>query len=340
MPHDSKGHFQSPTPARGVDPQQPKLLDRVRSELRVRHYSIRTEQAYCAWIRRFIFFNNTQHPSEIGVDEIHRFLCFLAEHDNVARSTQNQALSALLFLYKKVLKINLPRIDELTHSKRQRKLPTVLTKEEVKAILNRLDGTKWLVVFLLYGTGMRILECLRLRVKDVDFEQNQITIRSGKGNKDRVTVLPKAAKNPLRDHLENVRHIHQKDLNEGCGEVYLPHALARKYPKAPTQWGWQYVFPARSLGTDPRSGKTRRHHLDPTIVQKSVKQAIRDAKIEKHASCHTFRHSFATHLLAAGYDIRTIQELLGHKDVRTTMIYTHVLNQVGGRGIHSPADTI
>jgi integron integrase len=340
MPRKTSSHSRSTESASSGAPRQPKLLDRVRSELRVRRYSIRTEQAYTGWIKRFIFFNNTQHPSELGVDEIRQFLCFLVEHDNVARSTQNQALSALLFLYKKVLKINLPRIDELTHSKRQRKLPTVLTKEEVKAILNRLDGTKLLVVFLLYGTGMRILECLRLRVKDVDFEQNQITIRSGKGNKDRVTVFPEAAKDPLRDHLENVRRIHRQDLNEGCGEVYLPHALARKYPKAPTQWGWQYVFPAGGLSTDPRSGKTRRHHLDPTLVQRSVKQAIRDSKIFKHASCHTLRHSFATHLLAAGYDIRTIQELLGHKDVRTTMIYTHVLNQAGGRGIHSPADTI
>jgi len=319
---------------------KPKLLDQVRSELRVRHYSIRTEQAYLGWVKRFIFFNGKRHPAELGAAEIHRYLCYLAQHEQVARSTQNQALSALLFLYKKVLKLQPPHLDQLVHAKKKQRLPVVLTKAEVKQVLNQLDGTKHLVVLLLYGTGMRILEGLRLRVQDLDVDANQIVIRNGKGAKDRVTMLPKATREPLQAHLEHVKLLHEQDLEEGFGEVYLPNALARKYPAAPTQWGWQYVFPADNLSTDPRSGKTRRHHIDPRTIQRAVKQAIRNTGINKHASCHTLRHSFATHLLAAGYDIRTIQELLGHKDVRTTMIYTHVLNQVGGRGVHSPADTL
>ena len=316
-----------------------RLMDRVRSELRVRHYSIRTEEAYTAWIRRYIQFHR-RHPRDLDGDDLNRFLTYLAEVGRVAVSTQRQALSAILFLYRHVLKINLDWLDEVVRARQPRRLPTVLSREEVAAVLWRLEGTVQLIVLLLYGTGMRILECLRLRVQDVDFDLGHITIRSPKGGRDRVTMLPDSTRDRLGRHLIEVRSVHEKDLEEGFGSVYLPHALERKYPHADRDWKWQYVFPAGSRGIDPRSGIERRHHVHESVVRKAVYAAARAAGISKKVSCHTFRHSFATHLLMAGYDIRTIQELLGHKDVKTTMIYTHILGNSGGRGVTSPADSL
>jgi integron integrase len=317
----------------------PKLLDRIRSEIRVRHYSIRTEEAYIGWVRRFLRFHR-RHPRDLGSDEINCFLTHLAVHDHVAASTQRQALSALLFLYREVLKLDPPWIENIVRARQPKRLPTVLSREEVAALLARLEGTVQLIVLLLYGTGMRILECLRLRIQDVDFDLGHITIRDGKGHKDRTTLLPDACRQRLQDHLTHVHELHDRDIADGFGRVHLPAALARKYPNAAADWRWQYVFPAGSRGTDPRTNQIRRHHLHPSVVQKAIKQAVRDSGIAKRASCHTMRHSFATHLLMAGYDIRTIQELLGHKDVKTTMIYTHVLNMSGGKGIISPVDTL
>jgi integron integrase len=273
----------------------------------------------------------------MGVPEIRQFLSNLATDLNVASSTQNVAFSALLFLYKDVLKKDLPLISGIERSNRPKKLPVVFTPEEVNAVLGRLSGTYSIMANLLYGSGLRLMECVRLRVKDIDFHYNQITVRDGKGEKDRVTILPKALKGPLRRHLARVRLLHEEDLVEGFGEVYLPYALDRKYPNAAKQWIWQYVFPATRRSLDPRSGKQRRHHISEDMLQRAVKRAIRQAGITKAGTCHTFRHSFATHLLEDGYDIRTVQELLGHSDVRTTMIYTHVLNR-GGRAVRSPID--
>jgi integron integrase len=316
---------------------KPKLLDQCREVLRLKHYSIRTEQAYISWIKRYIFFHNKRHPAEMGEDEIRAFLADLAVNRNVAASTQTVALSALLFLYRDVLKKELPFIDNIERAKKPERIPEVFTQTEVKEILSRLQGTYLLIAGLLYGAGLRLMEAVRLRVKDIDFEMNQITVRDGKGEKDRVTMLPQATKTQLKDHLVRVQKLHQDDLRIGFGEVYLPYALERKYPNANKEWKWQYVFPAAKLSIDPRSNRKRRHHISEDSVQRTVKQTIQQAAIVKHGSCHTFRHSFATHLLEKGYDIRTVQELLGHKDVRTTMIYTHVLNR-GGRGVKSPLD--
>lgn len=315
----------------------PKLLDEVRDAIRVRHYSIRTEQAYIDWIRRFIIFHNKRHPAEMGEKEVSQFLTHLAVNRNVAASTQNQALSAILFLYKHVLKKPLDWLDNVERAKKPERLPVVLTRDEVRALLDQLKGVNLMIASLLYGSGLRLMEALRLRVKDIDFHYNQIIVRYGKGAKDRVTMLPASLKDPLRNQIKNARSIHQSDLSEGFGAVYLPYALEKKYPNASREWAWQYVFPAASRSIDPRSGVERRHHTDERVVQKAVRTALHRAAITKPASCHTLRHSFATHLLESGYDIRTVQELLGHKDVSTTMIYTHVLNR-GGKGVMSPLD--
>ena len=316
---------------------RPRLLDQVRDRIRVKHYSIRTEQAYLGWIKRFILFHGKRHPLTLGAPDVERFLSHLAVEGKVAASTQNQALAAVLFLYNSVLERPLPWLDDLTRAKQPERLPVVLTVGETQLVLGHISGTTGLMMRLLYGTGMRLMECVRLRVKDVDFEMHQITVRDGKGFKDRVTLLPKSLAAPLSKHLEHVKMMHNEDLAAGYGETYLPHALARKYPNAGRAWGWQYMFPARGLSVDPRSGVTRRHHVDEKALQRAMKQAVRDAGLTKLATPHTLRHSFATHLLESGYDVRTIQELLGHKDVATTMIYTHVLNR-GGKGVLSPLD--
>jgi integron integrase len=318
---------------------QPKLLDQVRQHIRKRHYSQSTEETYVQWIRRFILFHEKRHPQTMGAPDIERFLNFLAVEKQVAASTQNQALNAIVFLYRQVLRQEIGSLGALTRAKRPRTLPVVFSKEEVKAILAHLDGTLWLMAFLLYGAGLRLMECLRLRIKDIDFEYRQITVRAGKGDTDRRTMLPSRTVDPLHLQIEKVRQLHTQDLKEGYGEVSLPFALERKYPHASKEPGWQYVFPSSHRSVDPRSGKIRRHHIDPQTLQRAVKQAIQRAHIPKHGSCHTFRHSFATHLLEDGYDIRTVQELLGHRDVKTTMIYTHVLNK-GGQGVISPGDRL
>jgi integron integrase len=315
----------------------PRLLDQVRELIRIRHYSIRTEQAYLQWIRRYIIFHGRRHPRQLGAPELTAFLSDLAIRGKVAASTQNQALNAILFLYRDVLKIALPWLEDVQRAKRSQHLPVVLTQEEVKRLLAQLEGTVWLMASVTYGGGLRLLECLRLRVKDVDFERAELTIRDGKGQKDRMTTLPKRLIEPLRDHLARVKVRHERDLEEGFGRVYLPFALERKYPNADREWGWQYVFPSSRRSIDPRSGVERRHHVNPEVLQRAIKNAVRRAQIVKPASVHTLRHSFATHLLEAGYDIRTVQELLGHSDVKTTMIYTHVLNR-GSRGVVSPFD--
>ncbi len=317
----------------------PKLLDQVRGEIRLKHYSIRTEQAYTDWIKRFILHFDKVHPKNLGAAEVEQFLTYLAVEGKVAASTQNQAKSALLFLYRQVLEIELPWLDNVAQAKAPKRLPVVLTRAEVQAVLSRLEGTHWLIANLLYGTGMRIMECLRLRIKDIEFSRKEILIRDGKGFKDRVTMLPLALLNPLREHLQNVKALHDQDLAVGYGSVYLPNALEKKYPTAARDWGWQYAFPSKGMSVDPHSGVTRRHHVQEQTVQRAVKQAVRDANLVKPATPHTFRHSFATHLLEGGYDIRTVQELLGHSDVATTMIYTHVLNK-GGRGVVSPLDNL
>jgi len=322
------------------EPRQPRLLDRVRIAIRTRHYSIRTEEAYVGWIRRFILFHGKRHPNEMGESEINVFLSSLAVKARVSASTQNQALSALLFLYRNVLERQFPVLENLVRAKRSKRLPVVMTRAEVKSVLARLHGTPKLVATMLYGSGMRLMECLRLRVKDVEFGRNLIVVREGKGDRDRRVPLPMAVRQDLVTWLSQVKRIHEKDLADGFGAVYLPHALARKYPKASTSWWWQWLFPAEDRSTDPRSGAVRRHHLQDWNIQRAVAQTVRDVGIKKPVTCHTFRHSFATHLLEDGYDIRTIQELLGHKDLKTTMIYTHVLNRSGGRGVRSPADTL
>lgn len=319
--------------------ESPKLLDIVRGKIRLKHYSIRTEQAYVDWIKRFILHFDKRHPKDLGAREVEAFLTYLAVQGKVAASTQNQAKSALLFLYKEVLGLELPWLGDVQQAKTPKRLPVVLSKDEVMRILSRLEGTNHLVASMLYGTGMRILEALRLRVKDIDFSRKEILIRDGKGFKDRVTMLPVSLVKPLQAHLKKVKSLHEADLAKGYGEVYLPNALAKKYPYAARDWAWQYVFPSGKLSVDPRGGETRRHHVQDQAVQRAVRQAVCDAGISKPATPHTFRHSFATHLLESGYDIRTVQELLGHSDVSTTMIYTHVLNK-GGRGVSSPLDAI
>jgi len=315
----------------------PKLLDRVREAIQLRHYSRRTEQAYVGWVQRFVRFHGMRHPEEMGTEEIEEFLSHLATRGKVAASTQNQALNALVFLYRNVLGQPFPDLEHVVRAKRPRRLPVVLTREETQYLLVALRSPASLVAGLLYGSGLRLLEALRLRVKDIDFPQNQLVVRDGKGGRDRVTVLPSRLQEPLRVHLKGVRLTHETDLREGFGRTDLPDALSRKYPNAASAWGWQYVFPATSRYVDRRTGEVRRHHLHETVVQKAVRRAVESAGITKRASCHTLRHSFATHLLEGGYDIRTVQELLGHSDVRTTMIYTHVLNR-GGRGVRSPLD--
>jgi integron integrase len=324
-------------PAPASAPAELKLLDLLRNKIRVKHYSIRTEHAYVDWVKRFVVFHRMRHPKDMGPEEVEGFLTYLAVDGRVAASTQNQAKSALLFLYKEVLGSELAWLDGVEEAKRPERLPVVLTVDEVNVVLGRMIGTHGLIGRLLYGSGMRLMEAVRLRVKDVDFRRLEILIRDGKGAKDRVTMLPQALAESLRAHLVLVRQIHAQDLAAGYGDVYLPFALERKYPSAPREWLWQYIFPAARLSEDPRSGKLRRHHFDEQVVQRAMRQALRDAGINKPATPHTLRHSFATHLLQSGYDIRTVQELLGHKDVSTTMIYTHVLNR-GGRGVVSPLD--
>jgi integron integrase len=313
------------------------LLDRVRERIRLKHYSIRTEQAYCDWIRRFVIFHGKRHPSALGPVEVEAFLSSLAVERNVAAATQNQAKAALLFLYKEVLGVELPWLDGIERAKVPTRVPTVLTREEAARVLARLQGVHRLIGGLLYGSGLRILECMRLRVKDVEFSRREIVVRDGKGHKDRVTMLPLRVAPALRDQMEHAREIHRGDLAEGHGAVWLPYALARKSPGAAREWAWQYVFPADARSADPRDGVVRRHHLGEQAFQRAMKNAVRAASIAKPATPHTLRHSFATHLLDAGYDIRTVHELLGHSDVSTTMIYTHVLNR-GGRGVVSPVD--
>ena len=317
----------------------PKLLDQVRGKIRLKHYSIRTEQAYVDWIKRYILHFDKRHPRELGAAEVEAFLTHLAVAGNVAAATQNQAKSALLFLYREVLETELPWLDNVERARAPKRLPVVLTREEVQGVLGRLTGTHWLIASLLYGAGLRIMEGLRLRVKDVEFSRREILVRDGKGFKDRVTMLPAALAAPLAEHLERVKALHGRDLAAGRGAVYLPYALERKYPGAARDWAWQYVFPSANLSADPRTGIERRHHLQDQAVQRAMRQAVRDAGVNKPATPHTLRHSFATHLLEGGYDIRTVQELLGHADVSTTMIYTHVLNK-GGRGVTSPLDRV
>jgi integron integrase len=318
-------------------PTPPRLLDQVRQHLRLRHYSIRTEQAYVDWIKRFILFHEKRHPADMGEPEISAFLTHLAADRHVAASTQNQALSALLFLYQQVLDRKLEYMDGIERVKRPPKIPVVLTPREVRAVLNQLTGEHRLMAELLYGSGLRLMECVRLRVKDIDFGYKQITVRDGKGFRERITLLPDRLTKPLRLQLQRAEELHKQDLAMGRGRVYLPFALRRKYPNAERSWFWQYVFPASKLSIDPRSKETRRHHVPEKNLQNAVKMAVQRAGVNKTASCHTFRHSFATHLLESGCDIRNVQELLGHKDVSTTMIYTHVLNKPG-LGIRSPLD--
>ncbi|WP_372716795.1 integron integrase [Immundisolibacter sp.] len=324
-------------PANTPAPQTPKLLDQVRNRIRVKHYSIRTETQYVQWVRRFILFHGKRHPLDMGAGEVEAFLSHLAVEGHVAAATQNQALSALLFLYKEVLGVDLPWLNNVTRAKRPQHLPVVLTREEVRAVLSRMRGVYALMAGLLYGTGMRLMECVRLRVKDVEFAHQQIVVRDGKGARDRVTMLPQALAGGLQAYLAQRRALFEDDQKAGKAAVYLPDAPARKYPNAATEWGWQYVFPSGSYSVDPRSGEERRHHLDEKLLQRAMRTAVLATGIVKPATPHTLRHSFATHLLERGQDIRTIQELLGHKDVQTTMIYTHVMNR-GARGVVSPLD--
>jgi len=323
--------------AGGDEGKPPRLLEQVRGRMRRLGMAKRSEEVYVGWIRRFILSNDKRHPAEMGAAEVERFLTALAVHGQVSASTQNQALSALLFLYKRVLAIDLPWLDGVERAKKPQRLPVVLTRKEVAALLGELHGIHWLMGSLLYGTGMRLMECVRLRVKDVDFEHGEIVIRQGKGGKDRRTMLPRSLHQALQAQLAEASRMHERDKAAGFGRVWMPDALARKYPAASLEWGWQYVFPASVRALDPRSGVERRHHLDESSLQRAVKQARHRAAIVKPATCHTLRHSFATHLLESGYDLRTIQELLGHKDVATTQIYTHVLNR-GGHGVLSPLD--
>ncbi|MGH8693663.1 MAG: integron integrase [Burkholderiales bacterium] len=315
-------------------------MQQVRHRLRAKHYSLRTEETYVHWIKRYILFHGKKHPTEMGVSEVEAFLSHLAVELNVAASTQNLALAAILFLYRDVLEIELPWLRDVTRAKKPQRLPTVLTRREMESLLSALDtDSTALVVRLLYGTGMRLMEGLRLRIKDIELEQRQITVRDGKGGKDRVTVLPDKLLEPLRAHLAVRRSVFERDRLAGKASVWMPEGLVRKYPKAETDWAWQYVFAADGFSADPRSGKIRRHHINEQQVQRAVKRAATTARIAKPVSPHVLRHSFATHLLESGYDIRTVQELLGHSDVSTTMIYTHVLNR-GGKGVRSPLDAL
>ncbi len=320
-----------------ADAPRPRLLDALRARVRRLGLALRTEEAYVGWVRRFILFHGKRHPRDMGAREVEAFLSDLATRGNVAASTQNQALSALLFLYREVLGQDLPWMDEIRRARKPARLPVVLTREEVALLLDQMSGITWLMASLLYGAGLRLMECMRLRVKDVDFVRREITVRHGKGGKDRRTMLPAAVVDALQGQLVEARRVHERDLEAGFGSVWLPHALERKHTQAAREWAWQYVFPARLRSVDPRSGVERRHHLDETVLQRAVKAAVRRSGIAKPATCHTLRHSFATHLMEAGQDIRTVQELLGHKDVSTTQIYTHVLNR-GASGVVSPLD--
>ena len=319
--------------------EEPRLLDRMRAVLRTRHYSIRTEDAYVQWAKRFILFHGKRHPSAMGPEEINAFLAHLAVERNVSASTQSQALAAILFLYRDVLGDEVPWLTELVRAPRRERVPVVLTREEVRRLLGAMSGMGQLIARLLYGTGMRLLEGLRLRVKDLDFESGEVVVRSGKGNKDRTTPLPRMLCVGLQRHLEKVRALHDRDVGEGFGRVWMPDALAVKYPSASGSWSWQWVFPAGKRSIDPRSGIERRHHLGEQVIQRAMQDAVRCARIAKPATPHTLRHSFATHLLESGHDIRTVQELLGHRDVKTTMIYTHVLG-LGASGVRSPLDAL
>lgn len=316
---------------------RPKLLDMLRSALHARHYSRRTEQAYCYWVRRYIRFHKLRHPAEMAEPEMNSFLTHLAVEEKISASTQNQALAALLFLYRHVLGRKVGDLGEVVRARKPMRLPVVMTREEVRAVLDNLSGDRWLMASLMYGAGLRLSECLRLRVQELDFARNLILIRDGKGSKDRVTMLPGSLRAPLQEHLKKVKLVHERDLADGWGAVRLPMALDRKYPNAPREWCWQWVFPQENRWKNDRTGEQGRHHVDASLVQRAVREAVLNAGIRRRATCHTFRHSFATHLLEGGYDIRTVQELLGHSDVRTTMIYTHVLNR-GPSGVRSPVD--
>lgn len=322
-----------------IEKPAPKLVDQVRAAIRLRHYSIRTETAYVQWVIRFVRFHGMRHPAALGARDVTAFLSHLAVEGDVAAATQQQALSALLFLYRTVLEQDLPWLDDLVRPKKPARLPVVLNVDEVQRILAAMPASHALMGRLLYGTGMRLLECLRLRVKDVDFMRREILVRDGKGAKDRVTVLPQSLIQPLQVQLEGANALFAQDRRAGRAGVYLPHALERKYPEAGKTWGWFWVFPAAGLSIDPRAGVERRHHAQEKPLQRALKKAVAEAGVVKPATVHTLRHSFATHLLQNGYDIRTVQELLGHSDVSTTMIYTHVLNR-GGRGVVSPADAL
>jgi integron integrase len=321
--------------------QSPKLLHQVRNVLRLHHYSIHTERSYLDWIKRYVHFHRMRCREDLadGERKIEAFLTDLAVRGKVAASTQNQAMNALVFLYRKVLVQPLDEVIDAVRAERKVNVPVVLTREEVSQVIGVMEGVPQLIVQMLYGSGLRILEAVRLRVKDVDFQMKQVTVRSGKGEKDRFTTLPASLIPLLQNHLRRVKGFHEKDLAEGHGAVYLPYALERKYPGAARDWSWQYLFPARDVSTDPRSGTVRRHHVDPAVVNKAIKVATRRVGLTKVISAHSFRHSFATHLLQRGTDIRTIQELLGHSDVATTMIYTHVVQQ-GGQGVPSPLDDL
>ncbi len=322
---------------RAETPQKPNLLDRVRHAIRVRHYSTFTEKAYVTWVKRFIVFYKMRHPEQMAEPEVSAYISHLAIEKKVSASTQNQALCALVFLYRHVLNRELD-LMEIARAKRPVRLPVVLSRSEAAAVLARLEGLCWLMASIMYGAGLRVLECCRIRVKDVDFERHELIVRNGKGEKDRVTMLPQKLVNPLKAHLQQVRRLHTADLKVGAGFVELPYALRRKYPRAARDWGWQWLFPATRIYKDRETNERRRHFRHQTVIQRAVHQAVREVGLAKPASCHSFRHSFATHLLEDGYDIRTIQELMGHKDVSTTMIYCHVLNR-GGRGVRSPLDT-
>jgi integron integrase len=327
----------SGTPVTIVEMSKPRLMDRMHGALRSRHYARRTEKAYCLWAERFIRFHGMRHPSEMGEREINAFLTHLAVECKVSASTQNQALAGLLFLYRSVIGREVGDLTGVIRARKQKRLPVVLTRDEVRALLEALDGVSWLAASLMYGTGLRLTECLTMRVQDVDFARGQITVRDGKGGKDRITMLPESIAEELRHQLKLAKRVHERDLAEGWGRVLLPDALERKYPNAAAEWRWQWVFPQERRWRNERTGQQGRHYMDQSILQRAVRDATRRAGIDKHATCHTLRHSFATHLLESGYDIRTIQELLGHKDVSTTMIYTHVLNK-GGLGVRSPLD--
>jgi integron integrase len=322
-----------------MDDDKPRLLDQVRQQIRLRNYSIRTESVYSEWVKRYIRFHKYRHPLEMGAAEVEAFLSHLAVARNVAAATQNQALAALLFLYREVLKVELPWLEGVVRAKKPLHLPVVLTREEVARVLGEMSGVQALVANLLYGAGLRLLEALRLRVKDLEFSRGEILVRDGKGQKDRVTMLPRSLVPGLQQQLQAVRVLHEQDLAEGFGRANLPFALARKYPGAAAEWGWQFVFPSANRSQDPRGSGIYRHHLHEKTIQRAVREAVRRAQIVKPATPHTFRHSFATHLLEAGQDIRTVQELLGHADVKTTQIYTHVLNR-GGLGVMSPLDRV